>query len=262
MQNYMDLAVQYLPKLVGFLAIFIVTWIVANIVRRVVANLLMKAKLDASLSKFLAGLIRWIVLFVGGSMALSSFGIQTAGLAAVLASAGLALGLAMQGTLSNVAAGVMLLIFRPFKVGDYITVDGQSGFVNAIDLFTTTLDTLDNRRLILPNSNVFGKNMENQTHHPVRRCDIKVATNLGADVHETKKVLENAALSVVSRNKEHAPEAYLLGFGAGCMEWDVRVWCDTPNYFTVCQDTVFAVKDALGKADILPPIPVYQIIQK
>ena len=257
----MNLAIQYLPKLVGFLAIFIITWIVANIIRKVVSNLLIQAKLDLSLAKFLSGLVRWVVLFVGGSMALSSFGIQTAGLAAVLASAGLALGLALQGTLANVSAGVMLLIFRPFKVGDYITVDGQSGNVNAIDLFTTTLDTLDNRRLILPNANVFGKNMENQTHHPVRRCDVKVATNLGADVHETKKILEAAALTVATRNKEHAPEAYLLGFGAGCMEWDVRVWCDTPNYFTVCQDTVFAVKDALGKNNILPPIPVYQIMQ-
>jgi small conductance mechanosensitive channel len=184
---------------------------------------------------------------------LSLFGVETTTFAAVLGAAGLAIGLAFQGTLSNFAAGVMILTFRPFDIGDFIAVGGQSGTVREIGLFVVTLDTLDNRRIIISNSEAIGGVIENLTANPLRRVDIDVATHVAADVDASMAVLDAAAAAIPGRDAEHGHQIFLVGFGDGCMNWQVRVWCHTDNYWDVWHDTVLHTKRALVAANISAP---------
>ena len=186
-QQAMQLAAKYVPMVVGFLVAIFITWIVAGWAKRVTVKSLERSKFDETLTKFFGNAARYLVLIVGVVSCLGIFGIQTAGLAGVIAAGGLAVGLAFQGTLSNFASGVMLLVFRPFKVGDVVNVAGQTGKIVEIELFTTEMNTPDNRKIILPNSAIFGSTIENVTHFDTRRCDVTVGAAYDADLDETRK---------------------------------------------------------------------------
>jgi small conductance mechanosensitive channel len=172
-----------------------------------------------------------------------------------LAAAGFAVGLALQGTLANFSAGVMLLIFRPFKAGDVIDVAGVKGKVQEISLFTTELDTPDNRRLIVPNGSIFGSTIENVTFHPIRRVDVAVGTDYPADLNATRKVLEDAAASVQPQADGKEPQVYLSELGDSSIAWSVRVWTSTEDYWGVKEELTQKVKDALDEAGIGIPYP-------
>jgi small conductance mechanosensitive channel len=181
---------------------------------------------------------------------LGTFGIETASFAALLAGAGLAVGLAMQGTLANVSAGVLLLVFRPFKVGDSIIVAGQAGTVYALGIFMTTLDTSDNRRIILPNGSVLGSTIENISHHDTRRVSVAVGADYSANVDKTRKALLAAITKVEAALDDPAPAVVLTGLGASSVDWQVRVWCKSDDYWAVLEETTVQVKKALDKAKI------------
>jgi len=214
-----------------------------------------RANVDETLTRFIAKILRWLILVIAGIMCLSAFGIETTSFAAVLGAAGLAVGLAFQGTLSNFSAGVMLLVFRPFKVGDAVTVGGTTGKVDAIDLVSTTLDTADNRRFVVPNSTVFGSTIENITFHDTRRVDINVGCDYSADIDRTREVLNEAALTVPGRIDDPEHQIVLSGLGASSVDWIVRVWCKTDDYWDVRDAGIRAVKQALDNAGIGIPYP-------
>jgi small conductance mechanosensitive channel len=258
-QHFINMAWGFLPNAISFLVIIIIGWMVAGWVRKLIVAACLKGNFDPSLGKFLGSLARWFVLIIAGMAALSKFGVETAGLAAIIASAGIAVGLALQGTLSNFAAGVMLLIFRPFKVGDYIAVAGKEGHVEDIDLFTTRIDTLDHRRIIIPNGQVFGAVIENQSYHPARRCDVNVAIDGGEDIVKTRAALEAATKAVTSADKSIAPQVVLVEFAPGAMNWQVRTWAKPSDYFTVLEETVKEVHNHLAKAGIHNPTPVMNV---
>lgn len=242
-------------RVVGVIVLFIIARIVAGWASRGVERALTTARTEQTLVKFLSKLASWGVMVLAVVMALGTFGIETTSFAAVLGAAGLAIGLAMQGTLSHFAAGVMLLVFRPFKVGDVVQIGGKTGKIDAIDIFFTTLDTFDNRRFILPNGQVFGSPIENITFHPVRRADIQVGTDYGADLVEVRQVLEDAARNVPGRDPERDIMVVLTGLGSSSIDWEVRVWCATPDVLAVQQATRLAVKQALDGAGIGIPFP-------
>ena len=156
-EEYVTLAIEYGTRVVGVLVVLFIAWLGAGWVGRTVLRSLERARFDSTLSRFLAKISRWAILLFTVLSCLSMFGIQTTSFAAVIGASALAIGLAFQGTLSNFASGAMLLLFRPFKVGDVVNVAGHTGTVFEIDLFSTTLDTPDNRRIILPNSKVYGR---------------------------------------------------------------------------------------------------------
>lgn len=243
-----------IPALTVLLILF-AAFVAAGWVSRLVLRSCEKVRLEATLAKFFAKLARWAVLLVAGLFCLSKFGIETASFAVVLGAAGLAIGLAFQGTLSNFAAGIMLLIFRPFKVGDFVSVAGQGGTVFEIELFSTHLDTPDNRRLILPNSSVFGATIENVTYHPRRRVEVSVGVDYGADLDATRRVLEEAAKSVPGALTDPAPQVLLMGLGASSVDWVVRVWATTPEFWQVRDATTRAVKMALDTNGLTIPFP-------
>jgi len=255
LQELMPQIFEYGASAVGALVLLLVAWIIAGIVGRLVRRSLAKTKFDETLSRFFAKLAKWVVLATAVISCLGIFGVETTSFAAVIGAAGLAVGLAFQGTLSNFASGVMLLAFRPFKVGDVVTVAGQSGKVDEIGVFTTTLDTFDNRRFIIPNSSVFGSTIENITHHPVRRADVDVGVSYDAGIDQTREVLERVAVSVEGVLEDPAPAILLLELDTSSVNWSVRVWAKSEDFGTVKQAAIRAVKMALDKASIEMPFP-------
>jgi small conductance mechanosensitive channel len=216
---------------------------------------LLRVKFDETLTIFLAKLLRYSILGLVAMTCLSYFGIETTGFAAVIGAAGLAIGLAFQGTLSNFAAGAMLLIFRPYKVGDSVVVAGNSGTVAEVELFTTALDTADNRRVIIPNSSIFGAVIENHTANALRRAEVLVGVSYSADIDETRAALNRALTSMTNLATERKPEVALLNLGASSVDWAVRAWAKRDVLGDARQALIRAIKLELDRSGIGIPFP-------
>lgn len=237
------------------LVILFVAMTIAGWIGSAVQTSLTKMRFDATLAKFLAKMSRWGVLLLAGLSCLGYFGVETTSFAAVLGAAGFAVGLAFQGTLSNFAAGAMLLLFRPFRIGDVVNLNGQLGKVDEIELFTTTLDTFDNRRIMIPNSAVFGSTIENITHHPVRRVDVEVGAAYDADIDATRSALEQAIAETEGGLTTPEPAVVLTGLGASSVDWKVQVWTPTADYLGTKQSLTRAIKNSLDGVGIGIPFP-------
>ena len=244
----------YATRIFGVVVALFLAFIVAGWVRRIVLRATDKAKVDATLSKFFANAARYGVITMAVVACLGVFGIETTSFAAVLGAAGLAIGLAFQGSLSNLAAGVMLLMFRPFKVGDVVNAAGQVGKVEEIELFTTRMITPDNRLIIIPNSAVFGSTIENITYFDTRRVDVEVGTVYSADLDETRGVLESA-VARVEHLAEPAPQVFLDVLGDSAISWKVRVWSKTEDYWALREKLTRAIKIELDAAGVGIPFP-------
>lgn len=255
MATLVPLVTSYGLRIFGVLAAIWVSFRFAGWLQHRVTGTLRQRKFDETLSIFFGNLLRWLLLVASMLACLSVFGIETTSFAAVIGAAGLAVGLAFQGTLSNFSAGVMLLVFRPFKVGDYVVAGGKEGTVVEIGLFVTALDSPDNRRIYVPNTAIGGGPIENYSANPVRRVDIDVSIAGGEDIDLSRKALEAAAASVPDRDAQHGSQVFLKGFGGGCMLWQVRVWTPPAGYWDVWQATVRAVAHELARAQIAMPTP-------
>ncbi len=241
--------------MLGVLLALFFAWVIASWTERGIRAALEKRNFDATLTRFFAKLTRYVILIGAGLGCLGVFGIQTASFAAVLAAAGFAVGLAFQGTLGNFAAGIMLLAFRPFKVGDFVEVNGETGTCEHIDLFTCEFRTVDNRKLIIPNGSVFGSTITNYTGYEIRRVDISVGAEYSADIDATRTALEKAAANIPGMIKDPAPQVFLKGLGDSSVDWQVRIWCKTGDFWDVWQATVRACKVSLDEAGIGIPFP-------
>ena len=239
--KWIDLISTYLV-FYGFRAILVIAlmtlaWMVSGWISQGVRGGLGRVRFDETLTKFVARLVRWLILLLAVLMCLSYFGVETTSFAAVIGAAGLAVGLAFQGTLSNFAAGAMLLVFRPFKVGDVVNTAGFVGKVNEIAIFTAEIDTFDGRRIIIPNSMIFSGVIENITYHPRRRADVDVGVSYAADIDETRRILEKALESVDLILDDPEPAVVLLGLGGSSVDWSVRGWA-LGRRFPGCQASV------------------------
>jgi small conductance mechanosensitive channel len=234
-------------------------WVISAWIARIMRTSLNRMNFDATLTKFLAKLVRWGLMLLVGLGVLGKFGIQTTSFAAVIAAAGLAIGLALQGTLSNFAAGAMLLAFRPYKVGDAIKTQNQIGKVDEIDLFTTHIDTFDNRRIIVPNKEIFGSVIENLTFHTQRRVDIDVGVGYDADIDQARAVLLQAVGEVPDVLSDPEPAVILSELGGSSVNWSIRVWVNASDFLTVKQALIRAVKLELDRANIDIPYPYMNI---
>jgi small conductance mechanosensitive channel len=249
-----DLLTNFLPKLAGVIVLLVVSWIVSKWVgTRVTTST--EGRLDLTISRFLGSLTRYAIMIMALLGCLNIFGFETTSFAAVIGAAGLAIGLAMQGTLSNFSAGLMLLIFRPFKVDDVVSTAGVTGKVINLSLFTTEFDTPDNRRIIVPNGSIFGSTIENITFHDTRRVDVVVGTGYPADINHTRQVLIDAVKDLDGVRSEPEPVAYLTELGGSSVDWSVRVWTKTSDYWAVREKATQSIKSALDDADIGIPYP-------
>lgn len=255
MEEYGPMLIDWASKIVGVLVLFIAAWIVASATRSSLRRALEKRNLDATLTRFLTNTVRWLILIVAATAALGVFGVETTSFAAVLGAMGLAIGLAFQGSLSNVAAGVMLLIFRPFKVGDFVSVAGVSGTIDAIDLLITTLDTPDNKRIILPNSSIFGSVIENVSYHPIRRVDLPVGVAYDSDLDATRKLLEEVAATIPDQVEDKPSQIVLSNLGDSSVDWVIRVWVQSGEYWPTMEKLRDTAKKRLDEEGIGIPFP-------
>lgn len=246
---------QYILPAIKVIVILVVAFLVAGLASRFVTKACEKSRLETTLARFFGKLTKWGIMVLAVLSVLSVFGVQTTSFAAVIGASALAVGLAFQGTLANFAAGVMLLTFRPFKVGDVVEANGELGIVDEIDIFNTAMDTFDNRRIILPNGSVFGSTIINYSHHPRRRADVNVGTAYDADLDKVRDVLKRAADSVEGRLDDPETDVVLNELGDSSIQWQVRVWAPTPDWLAVRQATVRAVKRHLDEAGIPIPFP-------
>lgn len=212
-------------------------------------------KLDPMLRGFFASIIKYFVVIIVVLAVLNQFGVQTTSLIAVLGAAGLAIGLALQGTLSNVAAGVMLLIFRPFKVGDVIDAGGQFGKVQSLTLFVTEMDTGDNVHIIVPNSQIWGSAVKNLSHNATRRVDLVVGIGYEDDINKAMGSIHSVIKADDRAHETPAPLVAVTELADSSVNLVIRVWCDSGNYWPLKFDLTKAIKERLDSDNISIPYP-------
>ena len=254
-QHWIYLGEYYGLRTLFIIVLLVLAWTISGWLSEIVRKGLTRIKFDHTLTLFLARLMRWGVILLTALSCLSYFGVETTSFAAVIGAAGLAIGLAFQGTLSNFAAGAMLLVFRPYKVGDTIVSGSYTGTVAEIALFTTEIDTFDGRRIIIPNSSLNNAVIENISYNRIRRADIPVRVAYDADIDETRRALERALTMVPQAVREPAPAVILAGLGDSAVNWLVQVWAPQKEFGPAKQALIRAVKIELDQAGIGIPFP-------
>lgn len=245
------------------IALALVTLVLGLWIAKVMVNaarrLLVRARVDETLAKFLGNLAFYALATLVVLAALDRVGVQTASFVAVLGAAGLAIGFALQGSLSNLASGVMIMLFRPFRIGDQIQAGGQEGVVEEIQVFATVLRTGDNKKVILPNSAVTGGSIVNFTGNPTRRVDLAFAVAGGEDVQRVKSVIAATLASVPPILKDPPPDIEVLEVGAAT-KVIVRPWCKTGDYWIVYHAVQERVKAAFERERIAGPVPRTEVV--
>lgn len=242
-------------SVIGAVALLIIGRIVAGWVRRSVVTVLTQAETDVSLIPFLSSMAYYVVFSVVLIAVLSLFGIETTSLVAVFGAAGLAVGLALQGTLSNFAAGVMLLIFRPISVGDVVEVAGEPGTVQEISIFSTILNTGDNVRVTIPNAQVFGNVVKNYSVNATRRVDLVMGISYNDEIAKAIEVIERVITSDARTLRDPAPTVAVSELADSSVNLVVRPWCKKEDYWALRFDLTRALKEQLEANGCALPYP-------
>jgi len=242
-------------RIIAAIAIFIIGKWVAKFLRNRMRKMMAKKKMDEAIVSFVSSLVYIGLMVFIILAALSQIGVQVTSFIAVIGAAGLAIGLALQGSLANFAAGFLLIVFRPFKVGDYIESAGATGTVEKIEIFTTQLRTLDNRLIIIPNSKITSDNITNFTAKEMRRVDVTVGVSYYDNLDKVRSVLR-ATIDADSRVlKEPAPTIVVSELAESSVNFTVRAWVKTESYWDVYFETTEAIKRRFDDAGIHIPFP-------
>lgn len=258
------IAIYGLNVVAAVLILLIGRW-VAQIVRKLIHNVMARTNVDSTLISFVASLSYVAMMAFVILAALGKLGIQTTSFIAVLGAAGLAVGLALQGSLSNFAAGVLMIVFKPFKVGDFIEAGGASGIVQKIEIFSTILKSLDNKTIIIPNSKVGGGNIVNYTAETTRLVDIQLAFNYRDDIVRIEGLLREILESDERILKTPAPAVVVAKFTETSVEIAVRPWVKTEDYIAVTGYVLRKVKELFDSKKLLFPLegqPVFLVKQE
>lgn len=242
-------------KIIAAIVIFIVGRWCAILVRKIVEKLMKKSNVDATVIKFAGNLTYIILLIFIVLAAISKLGVQTASLIALLGAAGLAIGLALQGSLANFAAGILLIIFRPFKVMDLIEAAGVIGKVEVIQIFTTTLITADNKKIIIPNNQMTGGNIVNYTAEEIRRVDLVAGVGYEDDIDKVKNVISDVLAKDDRVLKDPAPTIAVSELADSSVNFVVRPWTKTENYWDVYFGITENIKKRFDEEGISIPFP-------
>ncbi len=230
-------------KVIAAIVILIVGWIAAKAIRSILRRMLTKMRADAALVSFTSSLTYVGLMVFVVIAALGQLGVQTTSFIAVIGAAGLAIGLALQGSLSNFAAGVLMIIFKPFKVGDYIEGAGVGGVVEEIGIFTMEMKSGDNKKIIVPNAKMLGDNIVNYTAKETRRVDIVAGVSYGDDIDKVKKVLEEILAADERILKDPPPTIGVLALADSSVNFAVRPWVKSTDYWNV----FFAIQEQIKK---------------
>ncbi|UMB59245.1 mechanosensitive ion channel [Lutibacter sp. A80] len=265
-QKYLDLVLNFVTNNIGnvivaLLILIIGLWLVKKVVK-VIRKVMDKRGVDVTLQKFLGDLIGWILKIIIFITAISQVGVETTSFIAILGAAGLAVGLALQGSLANFAGGALIMIFKPFKVGDFIEAQGHMGTVKEIQIFVTKLNSPQNRLIILPNGTLSNGDIINYSEEDIARVDLTFGVSYDADIKQTKDVLMKILLDHPKVLKDPAPAIKLSELADSSVNYIVRPWVATKDYWTVHFDVMEAAKIELDKAGIEIPYPHQVEIKK
>ena len=245
------------------LAIFIVGSFISKKVKTTIVKLAKKSPhLDETLFNFLGSLVRWVIMAFVFIAVLNRFGVQTTSIVAMLGAAGLAVGLALQGAMSNLAAGVMLMIFRPYKIGDFVDGGGHFGNVEDITLFTTDMQTFDNQKIIIPNGKIWGEKIINHSHHPVRGVEMKFNIAYDDDIEKARQVILKTLEAHPHIKSDPAPFVEVETLTERSAEILARPFADGAHYFDVLYSAPQQVLTALGKAGMTTPYPATRMMME
>lgn len=242
-------------KILVALIIFLIGQMVAKIISRVLGKVLRHTKLDKILVEFIQSLVNALLLVFVIVAALDQLGVNTNSVIAVLGAAGLAIGLALQGSLQNFAAGFMLLIFRPFKSGDFVEAAGTAGVIEKIGIFSTTMHTGDNKEVIIPNGSIYSSNIINYSKRPTRRIDMIFSIGYGDDIRLARDVIDRIIKDEPRVFTEPEPLIAVGELGASSVNFFVRPWVKTDDYWDVKYSLTEKIKIAFDENGITIPFP-------
>ena len=249
------LLLSYAVNIVAALAIIIVGLIIARMISNAVNRLMISRKIDATVADFLSALVRYGIIAFTLIAELGRVGVQTASVIAVLGAAGLAVGLALQGSLSNLAAGVLLVMFRPFRAGEYVDLGGVAGTVLSVQIFSTTMRTADGKIIVIPNGKIIAGNIINFSREPVRRNEFIIGVAYDSDIDQVKQILTNIIQSEDRILKDREMTVRLNELGASSINFVVRVWSNSGDLQNVYWDVLERIKREFDAAGISFPYP-------
>jgi len=251
-----EVVATYGLDVIGAIVILVVGWMASGWGWRITKLALEKTgRVDALITGFAANGVRYAILVFTGIAVLERFGVETTSFVAVIGAMGLAIGLAMQGALSNVAAGVMILLFRPFRVGDFIEGGGVSGTVKTVSLFLTYMNTADNVEIILPNSQLWNASIKNYSFNDTRRLDLSFGIGYDDDIDQAIKVITDIIASDKRCHTDPEPLVVVGNLGESSIDLVVRVWCNSGDYWVLKWDMLKTVKQTFDKKEISIPYP-------
>ena len=252
-------AATFAGNVLAALAIYFVGRIVVRILTGLLEKVMDRAKVDATLSSFLSNIAHYVLITFVILMALESLGVDTTSLAAIMGAAGLAIGLALQSSLSNFASGVMIILFKPFRVGDFIEAAGVSGTVEEISIFSTLMKTGDNKQIIVPNGSIYGGNIINYSAKPTRRIDMVVGCGYADDLRAVKAFLTILVETDDRILKDPAPVVAVSELGDSSVNFVVRPWVHSADYWAVLWDLNERVKLGFDERGFNIPYPTQDI---
>ncbi|WP_075185186.1 mechanosensitive ion channel family protein [Teredinibacter haidensis] len=254
-QQATDLVVTYGVKIVMAIVIYIIGKWIAGVVARLLERLMNARSVDPTISSFARNIVYYILLAMVFISALGQLGVQTASFVAIVGAAGLAVGLALQGSLANFAAGVLIILFRPLKIGDFVEAGGAAGVVKEISIFSTILTTGDNKTIIIPNAGITGGNITNYSTQAERRVDFTVGVGYGANLDLVRKELEAIAAEDERIIQDKGITIGLAELADSSVNFAFRVWTKTENYWAVFFETNEKIKKRFDVAGIEIPFP-------
>ena len=249
------LLLSYAVNIVAALAIIIVGLIIARMISNAVNRLMISRKIDATVADFLSALVRYGIIAFTLIAALGRVGVQTASVIAVLGAAGLAVGLALQGSLSNLAAGVLLVMFRPLRAGEYVDLGGVAGTVLSVQIFSTTMRTADGKIIVIPNGKIIAGNIINFSREPARRNEFIIGVAYDSDIDQVKQILTDIIQSEDRILKDREMTVRLNELGASSINFVVRVWSNSGDLQNVYWDVLERIKREFDAAGISFPYP-------
>lgn len=253
--NNQDMLIGFSIKFIIAIAILIIGKMVANAVTGVMTKNMRKRDVDGAVISFVGAIVKTVIFIAAIMMSLSHVGVETTSFIAILGAAGLAIGLALQGSLSNIASGVLLIMFRPIRAGEYVDAGGVSGTVDQINIFQTIMKTPDRKVVFVPNSEIIGGPIVNYNREELRRIDLVIGVSYSANLQQTKKALMDVITSDERVLKDPEPVVTVTNLGDSSVDFNVRPWTKNEDYWPTRWDLLERIKDRLDEEGIGIPFP-------
>lgn len=249
------MGIEYGYRVLGAIAILIIGFWLVKVVKKLIVRGMKHHDVDQTLISFSTAIIHFGLKLAVIIAALEALHVKTASFIAVLGAAGLAVGLALQGSLSNFAAGVLMIIFKPVSLGDFVEINGVSGSVKEIGILTTELDTLDNKHVVVPNSSVMSNNIVNYTYNNTRRVDLVAGISYGDDIDKARAAIEEVLAGIDEILDTPKPDILVKAMADSSVNFDVRPWCKPADYWAVYYGVTEGIKKKFDEQNITIPFP-------